>query len=98
MSQPAPHHFPDPAVETASEREVRLAWERARLAEADADVAAGRYISGEKAAAWLAQEMAEAHRALISSARDGNDGESAAFDGQASFSPSHVNVAGSAGA
>lgn len=64
MSQPAPRHFPDPAVETASEREVRLAWERARLAEADADFAAGRYISGEAADAFLAQEMAEAQAAV----------------------------------
>jgi predicted transcriptional regulator len=64
MSQPAPRHFPDPAVETPSEREVRLAWERARLAEADADFAAGRYISGEEADAWLAQEMAEAQAAF----------------------------------
>lgn len=64
MSQPAPHHFPDPALETPSERKVRLAWERARLAEADADFAAGRYISGEEADAWLAQEMAEAQAAF----------------------------------
>lgn len=64
MSQPAPHHFPDPALETPSEREVRLAWERARLAEADADFAAGRYISGEEADAWLAQEIAEAQAAF----------------------------------
>ena len=64
MSQPAPQHFPAPAVETVSEREVRLAWERARLAETDADLAAGRYISGEEADAWLAQEMAEAQAAF----------------------------------
>jgi len=64
MSQPASHRFPDPTVETASEREVRLAWERARLAEADADFAAGRYISGEEADGWLAQEMAEAQAAF----------------------------------
>lgn len=64
MSQPAPHHFPDPAVETPSEREIRVAWERARLAEADADFAAGRYISGDEADAWLAKEMAEAQAAF----------------------------------
>jgi len=51
-------------LETPSEREVRLAWERARLAEADADFTAGRYISGEEADAWLAQEMAEAQAAF----------------------------------
>lgn len=32
---------------------MRLEWERARLAEADADFAAGRYITGEAALEWL---------------------------------------------
>ena len=53
MSQPAPRRFPDPAVETPDEREVRLAWERERIAEADADIAAGRVIEGDEALEWL---------------------------------------------
>ena len=53
MSQSAPRHFPDPSIETPSERDVRLAWERQRIAEADADLAAGRYIEGDDALEWL---------------------------------------------
>jgi predicted transcriptional regulator len=53
MPQPAPRLFPDPSVETPSERDVRLEWEHARLAEADADFAAGRYLAGEAALEWL---------------------------------------------
>ena len=34
-------------------REARLQWERERLAEADADIAAGRVISGQEAIDWL---------------------------------------------
>ena len=34
-------------------REARLAWEQARLAEAEADVVAGRVISGQEAIDWL---------------------------------------------
>ena len=34
-------------------REARLAWERDRIAEADADIAAGRVIEGEEALDWL---------------------------------------------
>lgn len=64
MAQPAPKRPIDLATETDVEREARLTWERARLAEADADLAAGRYISGEEADAWLAQEMAEAQAAV----------------------------------
>lgn len=33
--------------------EARLQWERERLAEADADIAAGRVISGQEAIDWL---------------------------------------------
>lgn len=32
---------------------VRLAWERARLEEAEADIAAGRVLSGQAAIDWL---------------------------------------------
>ena len=39
--------------ETAEQRAARLAWEAARLAEAEADVAAGRVISGEAVSAWI---------------------------------------------
>ena len=34
-------------------REARLAWERDRIAEADADIAAGRVLEGEEALDWL---------------------------------------------
>ncbi|MES2860017.1 MAG: hypothetical protein V4701_01010 [Pseudomonadota bacterium] len=49
--------------ETVEAREKRLAWERARLAVADADFAAGRYISGDEAMQWLEDEIAEAEAA-----------------------------------
>lgn len=39
--------------ETLPERDVRLEWERDRIVEADADIAAGRIISGEAALDWL---------------------------------------------
>jgi hypothetical protein len=40
-------------LETAAEREARLARERAMLAEADADFAAGRYLTGAALEEWL---------------------------------------------
>ncbi|MGB8841623.1 MAG: hypothetical protein WCC64_11175 [Aliidongia sp.] len=40
-------------IETSVEREARLAHERALLAEADADLAAGRYLTGEALEDWL---------------------------------------------
>ena len=40
-------------LETAEQRAARLAWEAARLAEAEADVVAGRVISGEAVSAWI---------------------------------------------
>ena len=39
--------------ETPAEREDRLAHERAMLAEADADLAAGRYLAGTALDEWL---------------------------------------------
>ncbi len=39
--------------ESTEQRERRLTWERARIAEADADIAAGRVISGDEALEWL---------------------------------------------
>jgi hypothetical protein len=39
--------------ETLAEREERLAYERAMLAEADADLAAGRYLAGAALDEWL---------------------------------------------
>ncbi|WP_159849621.1 hypothetical protein [Brevundimonas sp. G8] len=39
--------------ESAEQRERRLTWERARIAEADADIAAWRVISGDEALEWL---------------------------------------------
>lgn len=40
-------------VEMAAEREARLAYEWALLAQADADLAAGRYLTGEDLEEWL---------------------------------------------
>ena len=39
--------------ESLEQRERRLVWERARIAEADADIAAGRVIAGDEALEWL---------------------------------------------
>ena len=39
-------------------REARVRWERARIAEADADVAAGRVIADEDLDSWLADLVA----------------------------------------
>ena len=51
MAAPAPNA--PHSSETPGEREPRLAWEGERLAEAEADVAAGRVISGDEALEWL---------------------------------------------
>ena len=40
-------------LETPAEREARLARERAMLAEADADLAAGSYLTGAALEEWL---------------------------------------------
>ncbi len=40
-------------LETGAERENRLARERVMLAEADADLAAGRYLTGAALEEWL---------------------------------------------
>jgi predicted transcriptional regulator len=40
-------------TESDEQRARRLAWERARIAEADEDIAAGRVISGDEALEWL---------------------------------------------
>lgn len=53
MARPTPTYPVDPATEAPAEREARLAWELARIAEGDADMAAGRYIGGEEALDWL---------------------------------------------
>jgi|GEM_PF-3445289 len=64
MAHPVPQFPSEFEIETPDAREARLAWERARLAEADADYAAGRFISGAEAEAWLKQEIADAQAAL----------------------------------
>ncbi len=64
MAHPAPTYPVDPATEPPAEREARLAWERARIAEAEDDIAAGRYIEGDEADAWLEKELAEAQAAF----------------------------------
>lgn len=43
---------------TLDSREARLAWERERIAEADADIAAGRVIADEDLDGWLADLVA----------------------------------------
>ncbi len=51
------HPVPDPSLavstETAEQKDARLTWERARIAEGDADFAAGRFIGGDEALDWL---------------------------------------------
>ena len=46
---------PDPPEtnETEAERQRRLAWERERIAEADADIAAGLIIDAAEIEAWI---------------------------------------------
>lgn len=50
MAEPASNIADQESVE---QRERRLTWERARIAEADADIAAGRVIFGDEALEWL---------------------------------------------
>lgn len=54
MSSPAEKQS-DPVF---ANREARLAWERDRIAEADADIAAGRVIPDEDLDDWLADLVA----------------------------------------
>lgn len=51
MSQPAP--VTDPAIETETERERRMAWEAEGIAKARASVAAGRVVDSAKVKAWI---------------------------------------------
>lgn len=51
MAHPAAHQIDPP--ETDTQREARLVWERARIAEAEEDIAAGRVIKGDEALDWL---------------------------------------------
>jgi predicted transcriptional regulator len=44
---------PDRCPETEAEREARLAREAKMIAEADADVAAGRLVDSTKVKAWI---------------------------------------------
>lgn len=45
--------IPDPRPETEAERQRRLAWEAEMIAEADADIAAGRLIDEAEIDAWI---------------------------------------------
>lgn len=47
------HPVPQENVLVFESREARLEWERARIAEAEADFAAGRFLEGEAALDWL---------------------------------------------
>jgi hypothetical protein len=60
MAQPQPQ-----MTESPEQREQRLAWERERLEEAYADIAAGRVTSGQAAVDWLEAEIAEAEAAPV---------------------------------
>lgn len=42
-----------PPPETEDERRTRLSWEAKRIAEADAEVAAGLYVDADEIDAWL---------------------------------------------
>ena len=64
MAQPAPTTPVDPATEPRAARAPRVAGGRARIAEAEQDIAAGRYIEGDEAEAWLEKELAEAQAAF----------------------------------
>ena len=44
---------PEPRLETGAEREACLAWEAKMIAEADADIAAGRLVDSAKVKAWI---------------------------------------------
>ena len=46
---------PDPpgTNEAEAERQRRLAWERERIAEAEADIAAGRVVDSAEVDAWI---------------------------------------------
>lgn len=50
MTRAAP--FAEPA-ETEAERQTRHAWEAERIAEARADIAAGRLVDSAKVRAWI---------------------------------------------
>ena len=45
--------IPVPNPETESERQRRYAWEAKRIAEADADIAAGRLVDEADVDAWI---------------------------------------------
>ena len=44
---------PDPQVETEAERRARLAREAKDIAEAEASLAAGRYVDADEIDAWI---------------------------------------------
>jgi predicted transcriptional regulator len=44
---------PDACLETEAEEQRRLAWEAEMIAEADADIAAGRLIDSAEIDAWI---------------------------------------------
>ncbi len=50
---PAAPEVEGPARESAAARRKRLAWEAARIAEAEADIAAGRVVDAASVEAWL---------------------------------------------
>jgi len=50
---PRPAESASSPPETAAEKKRRLAWEAERIAEADADIAAGRLIDAAEVDAWI---------------------------------------------
>ncbi len=53
MGQPAPKYPVDLDAETPVDREARLAWERERIAEAEASYRAGDFVADEDLDVWL---------------------------------------------
>jgi predicted transcriptional regulator len=50
---PSDDRAPTTGVESAEEAQRRLAWEAERIAEADADIAAGRLVDSAEIDAWI---------------------------------------------
>ncbi len=53
MNTVKPETEPAPLSETEAKRQRRMAWEAERIAEADADIAAGRLIDEKEIDAWI---------------------------------------------
>jgi len=61
MAEPKPHIQDLP--ETDADRDARVAWEAERIAEADAEFAAGLYVDATEIRAWI-ESLGTAHELL----------------------------------